>query len=59
MDLKWQIDIVDDLISENPDATIADYIQLVDELSLIENNERDNKKPDYYDTYVAAGKRTL
>lgn len=36
MDILWQIQIVDQMIRETPDATIRDFLELVDELNSIE-----------------------
>jgi len=40
MNLEWQIQIIDELIAEDHDATIADYIQLVNEITKIEHAEK-------------------
>ena len=38
MNIQWQNDIINGLIRENADATIADYKELVKELSEIEKH---------------------
>lgn len=47
MNLQWQIQIVDGLIKEDPDATIADYMELVKELSIIESTNASKQRPRY------------
>jgi len=39
-DLAWRIDIINQLIAEDPENTIRDYAELVDELRLIENTKK-------------------
>lgn len=54
MNLERQINIIDGLIAEDHDATIADYFELVKELKLIEDNERDYQTTNNNNTYAAA-----
>ena len=46
MDLQWQIQIIDELIQENPDARIIDFINLLPELNNIEDATDKHNKPD-------------
>lgn len=39
-DLAWRTDIINQLIIEDPESTIRDYAERVDELKLIENTKR-------------------
>ena len=36
--LEWRQKIVDELIRENPDATIKDFVQLIEELERIKSS---------------------
>lgn len=45
MTLAWQISIIDDLIKENPDARIKDYLSLLGELELIEQQVNIEEMP--------------
>lgn len=46
MDLAWQINIIDELIKENPDARIIDFINLLEELKQIEDAADKHNQPD-------------
>lgn len=51
MDLAWQIEIVEQLIAEDDQVTIKEYLQLIDEVTRIipvfnEYGKRDNPKKD-------------
>lgn len=37
MDLQWQIKIIDELIEENPESTIKDFLEIFYELFVIDN----------------------
>jgi hypothetical protein len=39
MDIQWQIHIINDLIRENPDSTIADYFDIVREIEAVDTNK--------------------
>lgn len=41
MTLTWQISFIDDLIRENPDAEIKDYLALLTDIEQIENQTED------------------
>lgn len=43
MDLQWRIQIVDELIKEDPNARIIDYINLINELNKISMHQYDLK----------------
>lgn len=37
MTLEWENDIINALIKENPETTIKDYLELIDEINKIES----------------------
>lgn len=44
MDLDWQIQIVDQLIRENPETTVKEYLQLISQLRKLEDEVNGHNK---------------